>query len=244
MSSAEVDSLLDRIDALKTENAALRALGADTVDGQGTDTVDGWARAYTLNDGRKMPALGFGTWGGKDDADILARAVKSAIGDVGFRALDCAECYGNEREIGVALKEVFDGGKVKRGDVFITSKVWNTNHAPEHVRAACETTLANLQVDKLDLYLVHWPVAFEHSGIDPISDRAPAGADGRVRMARVPLHETWAAMERLVDDGLVASIGVSNYSALLLTDLLSYARIPPAVNQVGLRPLRDTLTAI
>lgn len=196
--------------------------------------IDGWLASYTLNNGVKMPAVGFGTWGGKDDADTLGNAVKSAI-HAGYRAVDCAECYGNEKEIGCALKECFDGGAISREDVFITSKVWNTNHSPEHVRAACENTLKALQLEKLDLYLVHWPVAFEHTGI-PLKDKVPKGEDGRVKMAMVPLMETWRAMESLVDDGLVGTIGVSNFNSLLLTDLLSYARIKPAVNQVELHP--------
>merc|ERR1719491_75645 len=102
-----------------------------------------------------MPALGLGTWGGADSGPAVATAVRSAL-DIGFRSIDCAEFYLNEGEIGKEIKAFLEKGGVSRKELFITSKVWNTNHAPEHVREACLNTLGNLQLEYLDLYLVHW----------------------------------------------------------------------------------------
>jgi diketogulonate reductase-like aldo/keto reductase len=177
----------------------------------------------------------------------------------GYTLIDCAECYGNEKEVGEVLKDVVGTGAgensvISRDKLFVTSKVWNTNHKPEHVRQACLNSLKNLGLDYLDLYLVHWPLAWGHTGVD-LKPARPTDEEGKAVMARVPLMDTWRAMEALVDDGLVStvvhlhtlscppplssqvkSIGVSNYSVLLLNDLLSYARIPPVVNQVELHP--------
>merc|ERR1712194_511204 len=98
---------------------------------------------------------------------------------------------------------------------------WNTNHAPEHVREACLHTLENLQVEYLDLYLMHWPLAWEYVGKAPFKESVPRGADGRPRRAKVGLHQTWAALERLVDEGKVKRIGVSNFTTMLLSDMLA-----------------------
>lgn len=193
-----------------------------------------------LSSGVLMPLLGFGTWGGKDDARMVAAAVRTAITENGFRSIDCAECYKNEAAIGEVLEDVIASAVVSRDELFITSKVWNTNHAAEHVRAACKRSLANLRVKKLDLYLVHWPFAWQHIGPDlewgPDKARMPMDASGDALMAEIPLQETWRAMEALVDDGLVTHIGVSNFNAQTLNDLLTYARIRPAVNQVEMHP--------
>lgn len=187
-----------------------------------------------LLSGAKMPRVGFGTWGGKSDAGTVAAAAANAILSNGSRSLDCAECYKNEKEIGDKLaSDVFP--TVKREELFITSKVWNTNHKREHVRAACERTLKHLQCTYLDLYLVHWPFAWKHTGPD-LDPARPESSDGMAIMEGVPLRETWEAMEALVDAGLVKSIGVSNFNVQSLNDLLTYARIKPAVNQVELHP--------
>jgi len=196
-------------------------------------------RCLTLSSGFRMPCVGLGTLGGhgdalrKDSGAAMSEAVASAV-EAGYRHFDCAECYKNEAEIGHGLQQAFASG-VSREDIFITSKVWNTNHAKDRVKAACLRTLANLKLEFLDLYLVHWPVAFKHTGPDLEPD-APRDAEGVIQSEKVSLRETWEAMEGLVDAGLVRSIGVSNYSTVELGDLLSYCRIAPAVNQVECHP--------
>lgn len=152
----------------------------------------------------------------------------------GYRHLDCAQIYGNEKEIGDALQELFKEGVVKREELFITSKIWNTNHKPEHVKAAAESIVANLQCEYLDLALVHFPIAFEFGG-----DAAKPGVSKKDDKGRIvlddetPLHVTWGGMEKLVEDGLARSIGISNYSLRETRDCLAYtSKIPPAVNQL------------
>lgn len=192
-----------------------------------------------LSSGHRMPRVGLGTLGGhgdalrKDSADIMREAVAQAIG-AGYRHIDCAECYKNEAEVGNGLQQAFAQG-LSREELFVTSKVWNTKHDKERVREGCIRTLANLNLEYLDLYLVHWPVAFRYTGPELEPD-VPRDAEGVVESARVSLRETWEAMEGLVDAGLVRSIGVSNYSTVELSDLLAYCRITPAVNQVECHP--------
>ena len=193
-----------------------------------------------LPTGVRMPLLGFGTWGGGDDPNVVAAAVRTAVAVHGYRSLDCAECYKNENEIGAALAELFASKTVSRDELFITSKVWNTNHAAEHVHAACRRTLRHLGLARLDLYLVHWPFAWQYIGPDlewgPDNSRMPVDVHGDALMANVPLQETWRAMEELVELGLVREIGVSNFNVQALTDLLTYARIRPSVNQCEIHP--------
>jgi len=155
----------------------------------------------------------------------------------GYRHIDCAAVYENEAEIGQALKEVFAKGIIKREDVFITSKLWNTEHQKSKVRPALEKTLKDLQLSYLDLYLVHWPVSFVH--------KSEEEDDGTITFDKVPLQETWAAMEELMKTGLVKAIGVSNYPLITLLDTLSYAKIVPAVNQIEVSPycVKDNLYA-
>jgi len=187
-----------------------------------------------LNTGAQMPVLGLGTW--KAPQKEVGNVVKLAL-ENGYRHIDCAAVYENEAEIGQALKEVFSKGVIKREDVFITSKLWNTEHSKSKVRPALEKTLKDLQLSYLDLYLIHWPVAFVH--------KSEEEDDGTITFDKVPLHETWAAMEDLVKTGLVKAIGVSNYPLITLLDLLTYAKIVPAVNQVELSPyiIHDSLYA-
>jgi len=181
---------------------------------------------FTIRSGAVMPSIGLGTW--KSDPGVVGEAVKSALG-MGYRHLDCAFIYGNEAEIGSALKDVFTAGDVKRDDIFITSKLWNTEHAPADVEPALRQTLADLQLDCLDLYLIHWPVAMKKGsqGIDGSSILPPE---------EMPIIDTWRAMEKCVDKGLVKDIGVSNFSKQKLQDLLSKCRIKPAVNQIEMHP--------
>lgn len=181
----------------------------------------------TLSNGNKIPAKGFGTW--KAEENAVGEAVKTAI-DTGYRHIDCAKAYGNEKEIGNALGEIFDSGKIKREEVFITSKLWNSDHNPENVLSACEKTLSDLQIDYIDLYLIHWGLPF-----DPNAE-GELDKNGIVKLEKVPLYKTWEAMEVLVEKKLVRSIGVSNFTTPMITDLLNYANIAPVMNQVEIHP--------
>ena len=174
-----------------------------------------------------MPSLGLGTW--KAAPGEVGAAVRSAL-QLGYRHIDCASIYGNEAEIGAALQAVFGQGALEREQVWITSKLWNDCHAPEQVRPALERTLADLQLSWLDLYLIHWPVVHRHGVL------MPSIAAEQIPPEQLPLHVTWAALEELVEAGLVRRIGVSNCSAAKLAALLPHCRIRPAVNQVERHP--------
>ena len=170
-----------------------------------------------LNSGYSVPTVGLGTW--KLERGKAGAAVKYAVAQAGYRHVDCASIYDNEAEIGETFRELWQAG-IKREEVWVTSKLWNTDHRPERVEQACRKTLADLKLAYLDLYLMHWGIAF-----------APEGdKEG------VSIQETWRAMEKLVKQGLVRSIGVANFTTMMLVDLLTYAAIKPAMNQVELHP--------
>jgi alcohol dehydrogenase (NADP+) len=178
-----------------------------------------------------MPAIGLGTFGSDHAShEAVADAVKFAA-SVGYRHFDCASVYGNESQIGLAFQELFRNG-LKREDVWITSKLWNDKHGEHDVIASCERSLADLRVDSVDLYLVHWPFPNHH----------PPGCDVTVRNPHaVPyVHEnymrTWHKMEELVDRGLVRHIGTSNMTIPKMKLVLRDARIKPAVNEMELHP--------
>lgn len=184
-----------------------------------------------------MPAMGLGTW--KIPNSATSALVKEAI-RLGWRHLDCACDYGNEPEVGIGMANAIQDGLCRREDMWVTSKLWNTFHNPKHVRLACERSLRDLRLDYLDLYLVHFPIALEFV---PFDLRYPPGwfhdpnADHPVmKPVRIPIAETWGAMEDLVRSGLVRRIGISNFGISLVRDLLASATIRPSVLQAELHP--------
>ena len=184
-----------------------------------------------------MPAVGLGLW--KIPADQTADAIVEAV-KVGYRQLDGACDYGNEREAGHGLQKAIKSGLCKREDLWVTSKLWNTYHRREHVRAAAERSLRDWGLDYFDLYLIHFPIALAYV---PFDERYPPGwlydpkaAKPGMVADKVPIAETWRAMEELVERGLVRHIGISNFGCSLLRDLLSYARIRPSMLQVESHP--------
>lgn len=159
---------------------------------------------------------------------VAVEAVSTAL-DVGYRHIDGAAVYGNETDVGKGLAKGFAGG-VSRDDVFVTSKLWNDSHKPENVRPAIEKTLKDLQLDQLDLYLIHWPVAIKHGVTMPYT-----GPDF-ISLEEIPLIETWEAMQECAKAGLTKHTGVSNFSISKLEDLASKSESVPAVNQVECHP--------
>ena len=181
-----------------------------------------------------MPRVGLGTM------SLAPSECLSSINDaimMGYRLIDCAPVYFNEKEIGDAFRQL----SVPRTDIFITSKLASPFHRKEHVEPALRKTLNDLSVGYLDLYLMHWPVAFKPVPIDPNErgfrdESIDDSHNGKNIDPNVSIRETWQAMETLVDKGLVKHIGVANFPAILLHDLLSYSRIKPAVNQIEIHP--------
>ena len=184
----------------------------------------------TLSTGDKIPVIGLGTFGSDNyDAETIAKAVKTAI-KMGYRHIDCASVYGNEKEIGVALKEVISEGIVTREELWITSKVWNDKH--KEVVESCKQSLADLQLDYLDLYLVHWPFPNYHA---PKCDGDSRNPDS-VPYNHESYMKTWAQMESLVDAGLVRNIGTSNVTIPKMKLILRDARIKPVLNEMEIHP--------
>src|SRR5215470_6815174 len=176
-----------------------------------------------------IPALGFGTL--IPDPIATRNATKAAL-EAGFRALDTAERYRTEREVGDAMQEVFKDGKVKRQDVFIGTKLWNNNHRPERVKPAFEASLKRLQLDYVDLYLIHTPFAFQ-----PGDEQDPRDENGKVIYDEgVTLLDTWRALESLVDEGRCKAIGLSDVDLEKTKKIVESARIKPAVVHVESHP--------
>jgi len=186
---------------------------------------------------KHMADVGFGMW--KISPESCEQIITEAVA-AGYRHFDCAADYANEAAVGAGIKSVIEKGMVTRDDLWITSKLWNTCHHPDHVEMACQKTLDDLGLDYLDLYLIHFPIALEFV---PFEERYPAewlydpnAENPTMRRANVPLYQTWAAMEQLVEKGLVKQIGVCNYNTGLIHDLMSYATIKPSVLQVESHP--------
>lgn len=187
------------------------------------------ARIPLMNHAGHMPALGFGTLI-PDPAETVS-ATRSAL-QAGFRHFDGAERYRNEREVGEALHAALAAGEVTRDGLFVTTKLWNTNHRPERVEPAFEASLKKLGLEYLDLYLIHTPYAFQ-----PGEDQDPRDQDGKVVYDKgVTLLDTWRAMETLVDHGRCRAVGLSDITLDALRPIYEAARIRPAVVQVESHP--------
>ena len=186
------------------------------------------SRTFRLSNGDEIPALGLGTW--KSEPGEVGAALREAIG-AGYRHIDCAAIYMNEREVGQAIAGAIAEGDVRREDLWITSKLWNCNHLAADVRPGLEQTLADLGLDYLDLYLIHWPVAFKPGVTFPRQPEEYLSPD------EAPIAQTWSEMEKAVDDGLCRNIGLSNFSEAKCRAVVDGARIAPTVNQVELHPI-------
>jgi len=187
--------------------------------------------SVTLYTGTIMPIHGLGTW--KSKKGDVAHAVQYALKN-GYNHIDCAMCYGNEAEIGEAFKLVL-GKEVERKNIWVTTKLWNTYHRPQYVREACLKSLADLGLDYLDLFLIHWPHSFQFAGWG-VENFFPKYENGSIKYDDVDYVDTWKAMENLVDEGLVKHIGFSNFNSEQVQRILDIARIKPAVLQVEMHP--------
>lgn len=183
-----------------------------------------------LSNGMEIPAVGLGTFGSdRFGHEEIAEAVKEAIRS-GYRHIDCAAVYMNEKHIGKAIAEVIAEGTVKREDLWITGKVWNDKH--DEVEKACQETLDDLQLDYLDLYLVHWPFPNYHAPGCDVDSRSPDSVPFTIEN----FMKTWRQMESLVDKGMTKSIGTSNMTQAKMELLLKDAKIKPVVNEMELHP--------
>ncbi|EDL32252.1 aldo-keto reductase family 1, member C20 [Mus musculus] len=186
-----------------------------------------------LNDGHFIPILGFGTSAPQEVPRSKAtEATKIAI-DAGFRHIDCAAVYQNEKEVGLAIRSKIVDGTVKREDIFCTSKVWQTFHRPELVQVCLEQSLKQLQLDYVDLYLIHFPIAMK-----PGENYFPKDENGKFIYDAVDICDTWEAMEKCKDAGLAKSIGVCNFNRRQLEKILSKPglKYKPVCNQVECHP--------
>eukprot|EP00516_Mucochytrium_quahogii_P007338 CAMPEP_0203764340 /NCGR_PEP_ID=MMETSP0098-20131031/17623_1 /ASSEMBLY_ACC=CAM_ASM_000208 /TAXON_ID=96639 /ORGANISM=" , Strain NY0313808BC1" /LENGTH=666 /DNA_ID=CAMNT_0050660167 /DNA_START=138 /DNA_END=2135 /DNA_ORIENTATION=- len=199
-------------------------------------TAVGTPVTVRLPNGDFMPRLGLGFW--KVGKDVTAQVVVNAI-KAGVRHLDCAADYANEIQVGEGIKQAIEQGLCTRQDLFVVSKLWNTHHG-DHVEEGLRKTLDDLQLEYVDLYMIHFPIPQKYV---PVSKRYPAewffdpeAENPRVELARIPIEKTWRNMEDMVVKGLTRSVGVCNFNIQMLRDLISYAKLPPAVLQVEIHP--------
>lgn len=192
---------------------------------------------FKLSSGASIPAIGLGLW--KIDQENTADIVRQAV-EIGYRHIDAACDYGNEAQAGEGIAQAIQSGSVSRDDLWVTSKLWNTYHRPEHVRAACEKTLTDLKLDYLDLYHIHFPISL---AFIPFEKRYPPGwffdpdADHpKMKEDPIPVLETWQAMLELQQAGLVRHLGVCNFGVSLIRDLMAGTAVQPEVLQVELHP--------
>lgn len=182
----------------------------------------------TLNNGNKMPSIGLGTW--NSDCKLVKQAVTTALNS-GYRHIDCAKAYENESEIGEAINE----SNVPRSEIFITSKLWNTNHRPEHVETGLKSSLKNLKIEYLDMFLMHWPIAFDYQGEE---ETEPLDYDTfQVKMDNEADYlDTWKELEQLYKTGVVKNIGVCNFNLEQMKRLIGNCEILPHVLQIEVHP--------
>jgi alcohol dehydrogenase (NADP+) len=218
---------------LPTNGFLIRSVTLDARECQGVTMIqfsDFRTKRIALNNGAgHIPAIGFGTL--IPDAAATISATRDAL-EAGFRHFDCAERYRNEREVGEALQAGLASGRIQREDIFVTTKLWNSNHRPERVEPAFEASLERLGLNYLDLYLIHTPFAFQ-----PGDEQDPRDQNGNVIYDDgVTLLDTWKAMESLVDHGRCRAIGLSDIELNELLPIYESARIKPAVVQVESHP--------
>ena len=194
-------------------------------------------KTLSLNTGVKLPTTDLGLW--KIPGADTSRVVKEAI-TMGYRHFDSACDYGNEAEAGEGIADAISDKLCQREDLWITSKLWNTYHRRDHVRPALERTLKDLRLDYLDLYLIHFPIAQKFV---PFEKRYPPewlfdpdAEHPEIQLDKVPIHETWSAMEELVKAGLVRNLGICNFGTALLQDLINCSQIQPSVLQIERHP--------
>ncbi|XP_051170315.1 aldo-keto reductase family 1 member B1-like [Leptopilina boulardi] len=190
------------------------------------------ANKVTLNNGLECPVLGLGTWQSKDNPGVVEQAIRDAI-DSGYRHFDCAFIYGNEKEIGKAIREKIAEGVIKREDLFIVTKLWNNSHRQEKIVPACKQSLKNFGLDYIDLYLIHWPTGYKDLGKDLFGF---VDEKGNSLEDNVDFIETWKGMEQCFKLGLTKSIGLSNFNSQQIDRILSIAKIKPVINQIECHP--------
>jgi len=187
--------------------------------------------SVTLRTGAKLPIHGLGTW--KSKKGEVSHAVQYALKN-GYTHIDCAMVYGNEPEVGEALKSCL-GKDIQRKDLWVTTKLWNSFHDPKHVREALKKSLSDLGLDYIDLYLIHWPHGFNFEGWTN-DTFFPKNEDGSIRYSDVDYLDTYLALEPLVDEGLIKHLGFSNFNSEQVQRVLDNSRIKPSVLQVELHP--------